>query len=44
LLLATADAWATPLAGQRRRPDPSANDDDAALDAALGIRAVRRSK
>lgn len=46
LLLATAEAWATPLQG-RLRAGPatsSANDDDTELDAALGIRAVGRSR
>ena len=43
LLFATAEAWATPLRSRARTNAPSANDrDDAQLDAALGIRAVRR--
>lgn len=46
LLLATAEAWATSLRRQRLAalPGPSASSEDGALDAALGIRAVRRSK
>jgi hypothetical protein len=46
LLLATAEAWATPLRRQRLAalPAPPASSEDGALDAALGIRAVRRSK
>jgi hypothetical protein len=44
VLVATAEAWATPLRPRDGRisPPPS-SDADAQLDAALGIRAVRRS-
>jgi len=43
LLVATSEAWETPLQPRRSRSErkPMA-DDDAQLDAALGIRAVRR--
>ncbi len=46
LLLATAEAWATPVRRQRLAalPAPPASSEDDALDAALGIRAVRGSK
>ncbi|HXN32684.1 MAG TPA: hypothetical protein VN894_12515 [Polyangiaceae bacterium] len=46
LLLATAEARGTPLRRQRLAvlPTPPVNSQDGALDAALGIRAVRRSK
>jgi hypothetical protein len=61
LLLATAEAWTTPLVATRRgssaaktstRPTESTraaapgseDDDDAALDAALGIRRTRRAR
>jgi hypothetical protein len=46
LLLATAEAWGTPLHRQRLTalPAPPTTSEESALDAALGIRAVRRSK
>ncbi len=46
LLLATAEAWATPLRRQliAALAAPLASSEDGPLDAALGIRAVRRSK
>ncbi|HSY24927.1 MAG TPA: hypothetical protein VK841_22540 [Polyangiaceae bacterium] len=45
LLVATPEAWATPLP-RRRRPVlvGSASGDDPALDAALGLRAARGSR
>jgi hypothetical protein len=46
LLLATAEAWATPLRRARLAvlPPPPPSTEDGDLDEALGIRAVRRSK
>lgn len=45
LLVATTEAWATPLRTKAARlPPPPSSDDDAQLDAALGIRAARQPK
>jgi hypothetical protein len=43
LLVATAEAWATRLRPSAVGISPLTGDEDAQLDAALGIRAVRRS-